>query len=71
MLKYSTDFCGIGLARDLTKDDRAVKKANYIQSRQHSSLTGANAIPLAQNNEQVAQATGQSPPHGEGEPEGT
>ena len=51
-----------------------------MQTRQHSRLTGANAIPLArttrmgnsaQNNVQVAQATDQSPPHGEGEPEGT
>ena len=80
MLKYSTGFCGIGLSRDLTKDDRTAEKANYMQTRQYSRLTGANAVPVAratrvgnkaQANVQVAQTTDQSPPNGEGEPEGT
>ena len=52
MLKYSLEFCGtkfpqgISIARDLTQEDRANEKSKYMQSRQQSRVTGANAVPV-------------------------
>ena len=89
MLKYSLVFCGtkfpqgISIARDLTQEDRANEKSKYMQSRQQSRVTGANAVPVARatmvgngaqangQNRPVVQANNQSPPHGQGEHEGT
>ena len=89
MLKYSLVFGGtkfpqgISIARDLTQEDRANEKSMYVQSRQQSRVTGANAVPVARaamvgngaqangQNRPVVQANNQSPPHVQGEHEGT
>ena len=35
------------IVRDLTQEDRANEKSKYMQSRQQSRVTGANAVPVA------------------------
>ena len=84
MLKYSLKFTGetfpdgVFLTRDLTKEDRATEKANYLQRKQQKNVAGRNPendvtdVSREEQTDSASASTGnQTSPQGEGESNGT